>query len=102
VCIGVELVSSPNLLILDEPTSGLDSFTAFSVIKTLNDLAKEYFSVLLFSFNKCIIMTIHQPSADIFALINRLILLKDGNLIYQGLSPKIIAYMNLLNMKVPK
>lgn len=41
VCIGVELVSSPDVLILDEPTSGLDSFTAFSVIKTLHDLAKE-------------------------------------------------------------
>ena len=38
--IGVELITDPNLIFLDEPTTGLDSFTATSVMETLNELAK--------------------------------------------------------------
>ena len=38
--IGVELINDPNLIFLDEPTTGLDSFTATSVMETLNELAK--------------------------------------------------------------
>ena len=38
--IGVELITDPNLIFLDEPTTGLDSFTATSVMETLNELGK--------------------------------------------------------------
>ena len=38
--IGVELITDPNLIFLDEPTTGLDSFTATSVMETLNELAQ--------------------------------------------------------------
>ena len=38
--IGVELITDPNLIFFDEPTTGLDSFTATSVMETLNELAK--------------------------------------------------------------
>ena len=35
VCIAVEMIADPSLLILDEPTSGLDSNKAKSVVKML-------------------------------------------------------------------
>ena len=35
VCIAVEMIADPSLLILDEPTSGLDSNKANSVVKML-------------------------------------------------------------------
>jgi len=38
VCIAVEMVSKPSLMILDEPTSGLDSRKADSVLKILKKL----------------------------------------------------------------
>ena len=38
VCIGVELISSPDLLVLDEPTTGLDSSTAYQCVSILKKL----------------------------------------------------------------
>ena len=35
VTIGMELITSPAILLLDEPTSGLDSFTALKLMHTL-------------------------------------------------------------------
>jgi len=41
VCIAVEMVAKPDLLILDEPTSGLDSHMAYNVIQIFSRLAKK-------------------------------------------------------------
>jgi ABC-type multidrug transport system ATPase subunit len=56
--IGFEMMSDPQLIMLDEPTSGLDSFTALLIVNYLRRLAEEE--------GRTIIMTIHQPSNDIF------------------------------------
>jgi ABC-type multidrug transport system ATPase subunit len=56
--IGFEMMSDPQLVMLDEPTSGLDSFTALLIINYLRRLAEEE--------GRTIVMTIHQPSNDIF------------------------------------
>lgn len=61
---------------LDEPTSGLDSLTSFAIVRYLRRLAKEQ--------RKTIIMTIHQPNADIFNQFDKLLLLVKGHIIYQG------------------
>jgi ABC-type multidrug transport system ATPase subunit len=37
--IGVELITDPSLIFLDEPTTGLDSFTAFTVVEVMKELA---------------------------------------------------------------
>ena len=72
--IGFELVSDPKVILLDEPTSGLDSFTAFSIINLMKKIAVD--------LNKTIIFTIHQPSADIYDLFDRIMLLVDGRFIF--------------------
>lgn len=74
--IAFELISDPNVLMLDEPTSGLDSLTSFIIVRYLKSLAVKA--------NKTIFMTIHQPNTEIYNLFDRLILLVDGRLIYQG------------------
>ena len=70
VTIAVELVAQPGLIFLDEPTTGLDSGAAFNVMKTVHTLAKEQ--------NVSVICTIHQPSAEVFQLFNRILLLEEG------------------------
>ena len=70
VTIAVELVSNPGLLFLDEPTTGLDGGAAYAVMKTVRKLADE---------EKCsVICTIHQPSAEVFGLFDKILLLQAG------------------------
>ncbi|KAI8618592.1 P-loop containing nucleoside triphosphate hydrolase protein [Chytriomyces sp. MP71] len=76
VSIGVELVTSPSVIVLDEPTSGLDSFNALSVIRTLSDLAKVH--------KKTVIFTIHQPRSDVYTLFDKVLVLSKGSLLYFG------------------
>lgn len=67
--IAMELVNQPKILIIDEPTSGLSSRDSLSLVRTLRKLAKDPERRMM------VIMIIHQPSSDIFKLIDRLLLL---------------------------
>lgn len=77
VTIGVELVSKPKILIfLDEPTSGLDGQSAFNTVRFLRRLADH---------GQAVLVTIHQPSAQLFSQFNNLLLLaKGGKMVYFG------------------
>ncbi|KAB8737501.1 hypothetical protein FH972_026460 [Carpinus fangiana] len=77
VTIGVELVAKPSILIfLDEPTSGLDGQAAFNTVRCLRKLADA---------GQAVLVTIHQPSAQLFAQFDTLLLLaKGGNTVYFG------------------
>ncbi|CAF1445398.1 unnamed protein product [Adineta steineri] len=83
VCIGMELVLSPNILFLDEPTSGLDASTAETVMKCLHKLSRE---------GCTIIFSIHQPRYSIFKLFDTILLLSAGHTIYLGPSNDILSY----------
>lgn len=75
--IGVELVSKPSILIfLDEPTSGLDGQAAFNIVRFLRKLA---------DVGQAVLVTIHQPSAQLFLQFDSLLLLaKGGKTVYFG------------------
>ncbi|KAI9354338.1 hypothetical protein DFJ73DRAFT_827456 [Zopfochytrium polystomum] len=73
--LGRELLVRPAILFLDEPTTGLDTFTALSVIKTLKVLA---------ATGRTVVVTIHQPSSDIYKCFDDYILMADGRIMYMG------------------
>ncbi|KIJ10449.1 hypothetical protein PAXINDRAFT_16534 [Paxillus involutus ATCC 200175] len=75
--IGVELAAKPKLLLfLDEPTSGLDSQSAWAIVTVLRELADN---------GQAILCTIHQPSAELIQVFDRLLLLrKGGQTVYFG------------------
>ncbi|KAG7122807.1 ABC multidrug transporter atrB like protein [Verticillium longisporum] len=75
--IAVELVAKPSILIfLDEPTSGLDGQAAYNTIRFLRKLA---------AAGQAILVTIHQPSAQLFTQFDTLLLLaKGGKTVYFG------------------
>ncbi|RKP14917.1 P-loop containing nucleoside triphosphate hydrolase protein, partial [Piptocephalis cylindrospora] len=81
--ISMELVSNPSILFLDEPTSGLDTYTAYSVCKFLKELA---------SSGRTIVATLHQPSSEIFDLIDDVVLLANGEIMYAGPADQVVPY----------
>jgi ATP-binding cassette subfamily G (WHITE) protein 1 len=92
LCIGMEMISDPVILILDEPTSGLDSHMAKMVIALLKEEAMN---------GKTVIMTIHQPGQDIFEMIDKLILMIAGHFIYQGPRSSALDYIQKLGFTCP-
>lgn len=92
--IGVELISDPQIVFLDEPTTGLDSYNAYEVVQKICELAKIE--------GKIIIFTIHQPSSEIFQLLDKIFILADGKTVYYGPSDKSINFFTEeLNLPYP-
>jgi len=83
--VGVELITNPKLLFLDEPLSGLDSFAAHTLVTALKQLAADGTPVLC---------TVHQPSSEIFEMFDNVILLHDGEVVYNGPNDKISEYFD--------
>lgn len=71
--VATQILAQPSLLFLDEPTSGLDSFLAMQVVKSLQKISESGTTVLC---------TIHQPSSEVFAMFDNLILLARGRICY--------------------
>lgn len=93
VSIGVDIIHGPSLLFLDEPTSGLDSTSAHSVIEKVHNIARS---------GSTVILTIHQPSSRIQLLLDHLIILARGQLMYQGSPKDVTLHLNRMGRKVPK
>ncbi|CCW71576.1 unnamed protein product [Phytomonas sp. Hart1] len=91
--IGVELVCDPKVLLLDEPTSGLDSVTAAMLIRQLRELARG---------GRTIIYTIHQPTAEVLASFDDLMLLTGGRCAYHGAMADSLAYFESIGFPCPE
>eukprot|EP00934_Nitzschia_sp_Nitz4_P005016 Nitzschia sp. Nitz4//scaffold209_size42451//31343//33301//NITZ4_007362-RA/size42451-processed-gene-0.37-mRNA-1//-1//CDS//3329541712//5006//frame0 len=85
--VATELVVRPSLILLDEPTSGLDATTAHALMTTLKDLA---------SLGHAIAVVIHQPRTDIFKLLDHLLLMSKGRVVYDGDASKARTYLESL------
>ena len=75
---------SLEIILLDEPTSGLDSHTARYLVSNLRDLAHD--------MNKMVILTIHQPSSDIFGMFDQIGILSQGEVVYFGSAQELVPY----------
>jgi ABC-type multidrug transport system ATPase subunit len=91
--VGVELITNPSLIFLDEPTSGLDSFSSFNCIKLLKSVAKDNNSVVL--------CTIHQPSSEVFFLFDQVIFMKEGRILYQGMTSNVVKHFTSCGYTCP-
>ena len=93
VSIGMELAAAPMAIILDEPTSGLDATTASSTMRTLKALGQLGITV---------IVIIHQPRHEIFEMLDDLILLGDGQTIYEGSQTQAQPFFERFGYRFPE
>jgi ABC-type multidrug transport system ATPase subunit len=86
VNLALELLTEPSLLCLDEPTSGLASEDASNVMKLLRKLADG---------GRTILLTIHQPSQQVYRMMDNTLYLAGGEQIYYGPAyPDSMFYFN--------
>ncbi len=82
--IALELIREPSVLFVDEPTSGLSSMDSEKVMVLLKRQALK---------GKLVIINIHQPSSDLYKLIDKLMIIdKGGYIIYNGNVMDAIVY----------
>jgi len=93
VSIGMELAAAPMAIFLDEPTSGLDATSASSIMRTLKAIARLGISV---------IVIIHQPRMEIFEMLDELILLGNGQIIYEGKGKEVQDYFHGMGYQFPE
>lgn len=93
LAIGVELVGNPRVLLVDEGTSGLDATHALRVIRSLKRLAHR---------GTTVIVTVHQPRANIFRLFDGLLLLHKGKPVYCGAASAAMQYFARLGCACPQ
>ena len=79
------LIKKPNILILDEPTANLDYKSKFFVLDKINELSKLNTKILCVTHNISMITSIYD----------RVIMLKNGEIIADGEQNKVINNANL-------
>ncbi|KAJ1949559.1 hypothetical protein FBU59_001093 [Linderina macrospora] len=85
--IAMEYVTDTQILFLDEPTSGLDAHSALAVTHQLKRIANN---------GKTVVAVLHQPSSEMFGLIDDLLVLTEGQIAYFGERSGFIQYVDNL------
>ncbi len=81
--IGLDMIGSSDVYLFDEPTSGLSSKDSEHIIDIIRGL----------SHNKIVLVTIHQPSAKLFHMFQKALLLdKGGKLVFYGNPDEMLRY----------
>ncbi len=70
----------------------MDSFTALKVVETLRKQA---------SLGRIVICTIHQPNSEIFSLFDKLLLMFEGNIVFNDLAKNAVGYFEKFGLCCP-
>lgn len=93
VGIASQLITCPQMLFLDEPTSGLDSAAGFKIM--------EYLKRVVQQSNLILVISIHQPSAKLFGLLDQVTFLSGGKVYYFGPTDGVMPFCESVNDPVP-
>eukprot|EP00899_Mesostigma_viride_P016453 jgi/Mesvir1/24809/Mv22058-RA.2 len=90
--VALEVVTQPPLVLLDEPTTGLDAYAALELVKALHGMCAR---------GHTIAATMHQPRHDIFHLLDGLVLLARGHVVYNGRAADVAAHFHAVGLTCP-
>jgi ABC-type multidrug transport system ATPase subunit len=90
--IATEMLSNPSVLLVEEPASGLDSLSAEIVMSKLQQIARS---------GRTVIVTVHQPTSEVFALADSLYLLSEGTAVFYGKASEANGYFASLGYECP-
>ncbi|TMW67916.1 hypothetical protein Poli38472_007588 [Pythium oligandrum] len=78
---------------MDEISTGLDSAATFDIIKTQRSVAK--------NLRKTVVIALLQPSPEVFALFDDVLILNDGEVMYHGPRDQVESYFADLGFVCP-
>ena len=91
---GEILVGPAKALFMDEISTGLDSSTTYQIVNTL----KQYVHI----FNGTAVISLLQPAPETYELFDDIILLSDGQIVYQGPRENVLDFFESTGFKCPE
>ncbi|KAF1332342.1 Atp-binding protein, partial [Globisporangium splendens] len=80
-------------VLMDDISTGLDSAATFDIIDTMRGIAK--------AFGTTIVISLLQPSPEVFALFDDVLILNEGEIIYHGPQAAVESYFENLGFVRP-
>ncbi|KAK4487143.1 hypothetical protein RD792_006458 [Penstemon davidsonii] len=91
---GEMLVGPAKVFYMDEISTGLDTSTTFQIIK--------YMRQMVHMMDVTMIISLLQPTPETFDLFDDIILLSEGQIVYQGPRENILEFFNSVGFKCPE
>ncbi|KAG2760237.1 ABC transporter G family member 31 [Phytophthora cactorum] len=81
------------VMMMDEISTGLDSAATFDIITTQRSIAKK--------FRKTVVISLLQPSPEVFELFDDVVILNEGHVMYHGPRAEALGYFESLGFNCP-
>ncbi|KAL2933657.1 ABC transporter G family member 39 [Bienertia sinuspersici] len=94
VTTGEMLVGPAKVLLMDEISTGLDSSTTFQICK--------YMRQMVHIMDVTMIISLLQPAPETYELFDDVILLSEGQIVYQGPREEVIEFFEYMGFKCPE
>ncbi|KAJ8452102.1 hypothetical protein Cgig2_016683 [Carnegiea gigantea] len=94
VTTGEMIVGPTKTLFMDEISTGLDSSTTFQIVKCLQQIAH--------LSDATILMSLLQPAPETFDLFDDIILLSEGQIVYQGPREHVVEFFESCGFRCPE
>ncbi|XP_062163795.1 pleiotropic drug resistance protein 1-like isoform X2 [Alnus glutinosa] len=94
VTTGEMLVGPAKALFMDEISTGLDSSTTFQIVNSL----RQSIHIL----NGTAVISLLQPAPETYDLFDDIILLSDGQIVYQGPRENVLEFFEYMGFKCPE
>ncbi|KAF7814326.1 pleiotropic drug resistance protein 1-like [Senna tora] len=94
VTTGEMLVGLAKALFMDEISTGLDSSTTFQIVKSL----RQYVHIL----DGTVVISLLQPAPETYELFDDIILISDGQIVYQGPREYVLDFFESMGFKCPE
>ncbi|GLT60913.1 hypothetical protein SLA2020_336530 [Shorea laevis] len=91
---GEMLVGPAKALFMDEISTGLDSSTTFQIVNSL----RQSIHIL----NGTAVISLLQPAPETYDLFDDIILLSDGQIVYQGPRENVLEFFEYMGFKCPE
>lgn len=91
---GEMIVGPTKTLFMDEISTGLDSSTTYQIVKCLKEMVR--------FTDATVLMSLLQPAPETFELFDDIILLSEGQIVYQGPRDHILSFFEACGFKCPE